>query len=221
MESRFPFGRYAEQAQAELIYAYYKNFEFEAARSSAERFINLHPRHPHTDYAYYLKGLAAFTDDAGLFTRYFDSDLSRRDIEPAQTSFEDLSEFLSRYPDSEYASHAIQRMIYLRNLLAQHEIGVALFYMERKAYVGAIGRANYVIEHLPNTPLTPEALSILIKCYEIIGYEKLMKENLEILRLNYPDYISTNILVRGKKSWINRLSFGLLGGEKIPMPKKR
>ena len=132
-----------------------------------------------------------------------------------------MSEFLSRYPDSEYASHARQRMIYLKNLLAEHEIGIAHFYMERKAYVGAIGRANYVMEHLPNTPQTPEALSILIKCYEIIGYEKLMKENIKILKLNYPDYVSTNILVRDKKSWINRLSLGLLGGEKIPMPKKR
>jgi len=90
LEARFPFGRYAEQAQAELIYAYYKNFEFEAARSSAVRFINLHPRHPHTDYAYYLKGLAAFTDDSGLVTRYFDSGLSKKDLEPAQLSFGDL-----------------------------------------------------------------------------------------------------------------------------------
>ena len=125
LESRFPFGRYAEQAQAELIYVYYRNFEFEAARSSAERFINLHPRHPHTGYAYYLRGISAFTDDSGLFSKYFESDLSKRDIEPAQRSFEDLSEFLSRYPDSPHASHAKQRMIYLKNLLAQHEIYVA------------------------------------------------------------------------------------------------
>ena len=75
LESRFPFGRYAEQAQAELIYVYYRNFEFEAARSSAERFINLHPRHPHTGYAYYLRGISAFTDDSGLFSKYFESDI--------------------------------------------------------------------------------------------------------------------------------------------------
>ena len=217
LESRFPFGRYAEQAQAELIYAYYMNFEFEAARSSAERFINLHPRHPHTSYAYYLRGLSAFTDDSGLFTRYFESDLSKRDIEPAQRSFEDLNEFISRYPDSPYVAHAKQRMIYLKNLLAQHEMHVADYYIERKAYVAAIGRARFVIEHMPNTPHTPKALSVLIKAYNLLGYEELSQKNLEILHLNYPDFDAKE-LIETKRSWKSRLSFGLLGNEDISPP---
>ena len=219
LESRFPFGRYAEQAQAELIYVYYRNYAFEAARSSAERFINLHPRHPHTGYAYYLRGLSAFTDDSGFFSKYFESDLSKRDIEPAQRSFEDLSEFLSRYPDSPHAPHAKQRMIYLKNILAQHEIYVADFYMERKAYVAAVGRAQYVIEHMPNTPQVPEALSILIRAYGIMEYEDLKKKNIEILKLNFPNFQSQNLL-ETKRSWTNRLTFGLLGDEDIPPPIK-
>ena len=125
LESRFPFGRYAEQSQAELIYAYYRNYQYEAAKSAAERFINLHPRHPHTDYAYYLRGLASFTEDSGLLSRYINTDLSKRDVTQAQISFDDLSDFVSRFPKSEYANHAKQRMVYLRNLLAQHEINVA------------------------------------------------------------------------------------------------
>mgnify|MGYP001159428458 CR=1 FL=1 len=219
LERRFPFGRYAEQAQAELIYAYYRNFEFEAARSAAERFIDLHPRHPHTSYAYYLRGLSAFTDDSGIFSRYFTSDLSKRDIEPAQQSFEDLSEFLARYPKSPYASHARQRMIYLKNILAQHEIYIANFYMERKAYVAAVGRARYVIEHMPNTPQVPEALSILVIAYGLLGYEDLRQKNFEILRTNYPNFASKE-LVKPKRSWKNRLSFGLLGDEEILPPLK-
>ena len=102
LESRFPFGRYAEQAQAELIYAYYMNSQFEASQSASERFINLHPRHSHTGYAFYMKGLAAFTDDSGLFSRYFQSDLAKREVVMAQTSFGELSEFISRYPESKY-----------------------------------------------------------------------------------------------------------------------
>ena len=219
LESRFPFGRYAEQAQAELIYAYYMNYEFEAARSSAERFINLHPRHPHSAYAYYLRGLSAFTDDSGLFSRYFESDLSRRDIEPAKRSFDDLSDFLSRYPNSAYAAHAQQRMVYLRNILAQHELHVANFYMKRKAYVAAISRARYILEHMPSTPQTPEALSILVRAYGIIGYEDLKEKNLEILKMNYPNF-KTQDLLEPKRSWKSRLSFGLLGNEKIPPPAK-
>ena len=218
LESRFPFGRYAEQAQAELIYAYYMNSQFEASQSAAERFINLHPRHSHTGYAFYMKGLAAFTDDSGLFSRYFQSDLAKREVVMAQTSFGELSEFISRYPESKYVPHAKQRMIYLRNLLAEHEIYVADFYMKRGAYLAAIGRAKYVIENLPNTPQTPFALSILIEAYEILEYEELRKTSLEILNANYPNFdFQGNESVK-ERSWANILTLGLIGEEDIKRP---
>ena len=219
LESRFPFGRYAEQAQAELIYAYYMNSQFEASQSAAERFINLHPRHSHTGYAYYMKGLAAFTDDSGLFSRYFQSDLEKREIVMAQTSFDELSDFISRYPQSNYVSHAKQRMIYLKNLLAKHEMYVADFYMQRGAYLAAIGRSKYVIEHLPNTPQTPYALSILVEAYDLLGYSELKKRNLEILTLNYPDFnFKENESIKNR-SWANVITFGLLGEEDIERPE--
>lgn len=219
LESRFPFGRYAEQAQAELIYAYYMNAQFEASQSAAERFINLHPRHSHTGYAYYMKGLAAFTDDSGLFSRYFQSDLEKREVVMAQTSFDELSEFISRYPQSNYVSHAKQRMIYLKNLLAKHEMYVADFYMQRGAYLAAIGRSKYVIEHLPNTPQTPYALSILVEAYDLLGYEDLKKRNLNILTSNYPDFnFQENESIK-TRSWTNVLTFGLLGKEDIERPE--
>ena len=218
LESRFPFGRYAEQAQAELIYAYYMNSQFEASQSAAERFINLHPRHSHTGYAFYMKGLAAFTDDSGLFSRYFQSDLAKREVVMAQTSFGELSEFISRYPESKYVPHAKQRMIYLRNLLAEHEIYVADFYMKRGAYLAAIGRAKYVIENLPNTPQTPFALSILVEAYEILDYEELRKTSLEILNANYPNFdFQENESVK-ERSWANILTLGLIGKEDIKRP---
>ena len=218
LESRFPFGRYAEQAQAELIYAYYMNSQFEASQSAAERFINLHPRHSHTGYAFYMKGLAAFTDDSGLFSRYFQSDLAKREVIMAQTSFDELSDFVSRYPRSEYVPHAKQRMIYLRNLLAEHEIYVADFYMKRGAYLAAIGRAKYVIEHLPNTPQTPYALSILVEAYEILDYKELKQTSLVILNSNYPEFdLGENESVK-ERSWTNILTLGLMGKEDIKRP---
>ena len=218
LESRFPFGRYAEQSQAELIYAYYMNSQFEASQSAAERFINLHPRHSHTGYAYYMKGLAAFTDDSGLFSRYFQSDLAKREVVMAQTSFDELSDFISRYPSSKYVPHAKQRMIYLRNLLAEHEIYVAKFYMKRGAYLAAIGRAKYVIEHLPNTPQTPYALSILVEAYEILEYEELRKTSFDILKANFPEFdLADNESVK-ERSWTNILTLGLIGKDNIERP---
>ncbi len=218
LESRFPFGRYAEQAQAELIYAYYMNSQFEACQSAAERFINLHPRHSHTGYAFYMKGLAAFTDDSGLFSRYFQSDLAKREVIMAQTSFDELSDFISRYPGSKYVPHAKQRMIYLKNLLAEHEIYVADFYMKRGAYLAAIGRAKYVIEHLPNTPQTPFALAILVEAYEILEYDELRTTSLEVLNINYPNFdLRDNESVK-ERSWTNILTLGLMGKEDIKRP---
>ena len=143
LEARFPFGRYAEQAQAELIYAYYMNSQFEASQSAAERFINLHPRHSHTGYA---------------------------------------------------------------------------FYMKRGAYLAAIGRAKYVIEHLPNTPQTPYALSVLVEAYEMLEYEELRKTSLNILEANYPDFdYRSNESVK-QRSWTNILTMGLVGKEDVKSP---
>jgi len=219
LESRFPFGRYAEQAQAELIYAYFRNYQYEASKSSAERFINLHPRHPHTDYAYYLKGLASFTDDSGLLSKYINSDLSKRDVTQAKLSFEDLNEFVSRYPKSEYTPHAKQRMVYLRNLLAQHEINIAEYYLLRRAYIASITRAKYVIEHLPKAPQTPRALDILITSYEKLGHQNLAEKNKSVLKLNFPNYKLTNTLDKTKKrSWLNTLSLGIIKNKEIPRP---
>tara|TARA_Y100001970_G_scaffold254750_1_gene330818 strand:+ start:7278 stop:8150 length:873 start_codon:yes stop_codon:yes gene_type:complete len=216
LESRFPFGRYAEQAQAELIYAYYMNSEFEACSSAAERFINLHPRHEHTGYAYYMRGLSAFTDDSGLFSRYFSSDLAKREISGAQNSFDFLSDFLSRFPESKYVPHAKQRMVYLRNILAQHEIYVAQFYIDRGAYIAAIGRAKHVIEHLPKTPQTPYALSILVEAYSALNYNDLRDATLNILQDNFPEFdLEANL--NSKRNWRKILTLGL-AKEKILAP---
>ena len=184
LEKQFPFGKYAEQAQSELIFAYYKSSSFEAAISAADRFISLHPRHPNTPYAFYLKGLAKFTDDQTFFGDLpFLGDMTyKRDLSKAKESFDDLSEFLTRYPESEYAGNARQRMIFLRNLIAKQEIYIAEYYIERKAYVAAINRANYIIQHMSKTPEVLKALEISIIAYNELGKEDLAQEAEEVLK---------------------------------------
>ena len=115
IEARYPFGQYAEQAQSELIYAYYMNGEDEASHEAAEKFIRLNPRHPNIDYAYFMRGIASYTRDKGMFARIFKSDLSNRDISGAKQAFGELSEFLTRFPQSQYAPYASQRLIFLRS----------------------------------------------------------------------------------------------------------
>ena len=186
IETQYPFGKFAEQAQIDLVYCYFMNGETEAAHSSAERFIRLHPRHPNIDYAYFMKGLSSYTRDTGLLARLTDTDLSARDVSGAKLAFSELTEFLTRFPESQYAPYAKQRLIYLRNLVASNELAAADYYVTRKAYVAAIRRASYVLENIPNSDQNHRALQILKISYQELGYEDLMKDTEKLLALNPP-----------------------------------
>ena len=186
IETQYPFGKFAEQAQIDLVYCYFMNSETEAAHSSAERFIRLHPRHPNIDYTYFMKGLSSYTRDTGLLARLTDTDLSARDVSGAKLAFSELTEFLTRFPESQYAPYAQQRLIYLRNLVASNELAAADYYVTRKAYVAAIRRASYVLENIPNSDQNHRALQILKTSYQELGYEELMKDTEKLLALNPP-----------------------------------
>lgn len=184
IETRYPFGRYAEQAQVELVYAHLMNSEPEASHAAAEKFIRLHPRHPNIDYAYFMRGISSYTRDKGIFARVFKRDLSDRDISGAKQAFGELSEFLTRFPQSQYAPYASQRLIYLRALIAKNELVAAEYYLRRKAYVAALRRAKYVIENIPNTSETMRALKIARECYKELGYFELMEDIDSVIVLN-------------------------------------
>jgi outer membrane protein assembly factor BamD len=188
LESRFPFGTSAQQAQLDIAYAYYKFDEPASAIAAADRFIKLHPRHPNVDYAYYLKGLVHFTQGKSFFDRFFPRDMSLRDPGAATEAFEAFSELVRRFPNSKYAKDASQRMVYLKNMLAQHEIHVANYYMRRGAYVAAANRARYVVENFQRTPAVPEALAVMAKAYTVMGLDQLAADSVRVLRLNYPNY---------------------------------
>ena len=200
IENMYPFGKYAEQAQVELIYAHFMNSETEAAHSSAEKFIRLHPRHPNIDYAYFMKGLSSYTRDRDLLIRFSDTDLSNRDISGAKQSFAELTEFLTRFPDSQYVQYAKQRNVYLRNMIAKNELAAADYYYSINAYVGAIRRANYVIENIPNSSENYRALKILENCYEALGYSELL-EDIRVININYPNQENENTNRQRRWSW--------------------
>ena len=224
LESRYPFGRYAEQAQLELIYAYYKNVEPEAAKSAAERFIRLHPQHANVDYAYYLKGLASFDQDRGLIARFLPLDLTKRDPGAARDSYNEFAQLTSRYPNSRYAPDAKQRMIYLRNLLAAYEIHAGRYYLTRQAYVAAANRGRYVVENLQETPSVGDGLALMVEAYQRLDLDDLAATSLETLKLNYPDHPT---LVDGQfvpvveeadnRSWLAKATLGLIESD-APLP---
>lgn len=188
LEARYPFGRYAQQAQLEVAYAYYKYDEPESAIAATERFIKLHPRHPHVDYAYYLKGLVNFDRNTSFMERFFPQDPSTRDPGSARQAFFDFRELIRRFPDSRYADDAAKRMLFLRNTLAQHELNVAHYYMRRGAYVAAANRAKQVVEHYDGSTVVPQALTVMADAYQRMGMNDLASDAQRVLSFNYPDY---------------------------------
>jgi outer membrane protein assembly factor BamD len=227
LEARFPFGRYAEQAQLELIYAHHMSYEPDAARSAADRFIRLHPQHPSIDYAWYMKGVASFYEDRGFLDRFRSTDLSRRDQTHNRQAFADFSEFLARFPDSYYAADARQRMIYLRNLLASAEIDIANYYMRRGAYVAAANRARNVVEHYDGAQAMPDALAVLVECNWRLGLEDAARDSLNVLQHNFPSYpafddagrfVFRESVLQRDRSWLNMMTWGLLDRPEVPPP---
>ena len=186
LEARFPFGKYAQQAQVEIAYAYYKYDEPASALAAADRFIKLHPRHPHVDYLYYLKGLVNFNAGKDLISKYIPQDPTQRDPGAARAAFDDFAILVRKYPQSKYSSDARQRMLFLRNNLAEYEIHVANYYMRRDAYIAAANRAKYVVENYQKTTAVPKALIVMAKAYKLMGLQDLSDDATRVLKLNYP-----------------------------------
>ncbi|TVP88504.1 MAG: outer membrane protein assembly factor BamD [Thioalkalivibrio sp.] len=187
LEARFPFGRFAQQAQIEIPYAYYKAGEAEAALAAVDRFVQLNPRHPNLDYAYYLRGLINFDPDQGFLSRIFPMDPAEMDTGPLEQAFQDFGRLVSEYPESRYATDARQRMVFIRDALAAHELRVAQFYIERRAWVAAVQRARFVVERYPGAAVMPQALAILYQSYEALDLDDHAENTLAVLELNHPD----------------------------------
>ncbi|MBL6683725.1 MAG: outer membrane protein assembly factor BamD [SAR86 cluster bacterium] len=176
IERFYPFGVYAEQARADLIYAFYMSGDYDQAYAASEKFIRLYPRNTNIDYAYFMKGMTGYYQDEGLLNDIFALDLSKRDTSPAMQSYADLTEFIIRYPESEYIDAARERLIFLRNLIASSELDGAEYYMKRGAFLAAVNRANYVLKNIPNSTERERALRILKEAYKQLGYDEYAKK---------------------------------------------
>lgn len=186
--ARFPFGPYDEQAQLDLAYAEFKDGKYDDATSTVDRFIRTYPTHKHVDYAYYLKGLINYNRENRLLAKLARLDVSQRDQGAPRQSFNDFGDLIRRYPSSRYAIDARQRMVYLREELARHEIGVGLYYLHRSAYVAAANRGQYVIENFPQSSFDGDALALMAESYTRLGDTKLAADAKRVLQQNYPQH---------------------------------
>lgn len=186
LEARYPYGRFAQQAQLEVAYAYYKQEEKASAVAACDRFIRLHPNHPNVDYAYYLKGLANFNGDLGILGYVSNQDLTERDPKALRESFDAFKDLATKFPESKYAVDAALRMKYIVNALAAHEVHVAHYYMRRGAYVAAANRAQFAVKTYADAPANEEALFIMVKAYDAMGMNDLRDDAERVMRKNFP-----------------------------------
>ena len=204
--ARFPYGPYSEQAQLELAYVTYKLGKPEDATSAIDRFIRTYPRHAHVDYAYYLKAVINFDSNSNLLARLARQDTAERDLDGPTRSLSDFNEVIRRYPNSRYAPDARQRMIFLRNLLARHELNVGLYYWRHNAFVAAANRGKYVLENYPGSEFDGDAVALMAASYKALGEKTLADDSRRVLELNYPQHP----YLKGKwprgKSFLHRLN---------------
>ncbi len=203
LESRYPYGRYAQQAQIEIAYAYWKDFEPASALAACDRFIKLHPNHPNVDYVHYLRGLINFNEDQGILGAISNQDMSERDPKGARESFDAFKELVTRFPDSKYTPDALLRMKYLVHALAQLELHVARYYMKRGAYLAAANRAQYAVRNYPDTPANEEALFIMVSAYDALGLTDLRDDANRVMRKNFPqsEYYTRGLARRPEAWW--------------------
>ncbi|MEQ4531922.1 MAG: outer membrane protein assembly factor BamD [Mixta sp.] len=165
LDNRYPFGPYAQQVQLDLIYAYYKNADLPMAQAAIDRFMRLNPTHPNIDYVLYMKGLTDMALDDSALQGFFGVDRSDRDPEHARAAFRDFSQLLRTYPNSQYATDARKRLVYLKDRLAKYELSVAQFYTKREAYVAVVNRVEQMLKDYPDTQATRTALPLMENAY--------------------------------------------------------
>lgn len=186
LEARYPFGRWAQQAQIDTAYAQYKSGDRVLALATLERFLKLYPNHQALDYVYYLKGLINFNEQQGWLSRIGGQDLSERDLDAARESFDSFKEVVTRFPESRYAPDAEARLKFLVNAMASGEVHIARYYYQRGAFVASANRAQNAVRLYPQAPAIEEALFILMKSYEKLGLEDQRKDAERVLRMNFP-----------------------------------
>jgi len=220
IDTYYPTGQYAQQAQLELLYTKFKQKDYPGAIALADRFIRLNPQHPNVDYAYYVRGVANMEQNYDSLLRYTSLKQAHRDVGYLKVAYQNFVDLIRRFPSSQYSVDAAQRMKFIGQELAESEMNAARFNIQRKAYLAAIERSQWIVEHFPQTPQIPEALATMAYSYDKLGDKATSQQYIEVLKQNYPHLVKSNgeinlSAARKEGSWWNRATLGILGrGEK-------
>ena len=187
IQARYPFSDLSRQIQLELLHAYYQSGQREQAIETADTFMRENPTHPRVDYALYIKGLSYYESDAGFLERWFKRDITTRPPIEVDLAYSSLRRLVERYPTSEYAADAEQRMLAIKERMAAYENHVADYYLRRGAYVAAANRAKNALEEYNGASGNVTSLRIMVQAYENMGMDDLAADARRVLAANFPD----------------------------------
>jgi len=187
LQAAYPSSKYALQSKIEIPYLQYKREKYDEAIDELNEYIKFYPNDLSTPYAYYLRGLISEEKSKSILDDYI-TDNAQRDVSSVKDSLNYYLDLIDKFPKTEYATEALSKLVILRNILARHELFVAIFYTKKEAYIASINRCKYIIEKFPNTPSVPAALHLIAHNYDIIKESKLAEDARRVLKASYPTY---------------------------------
>jgi len=188
LQAAYPSSKYALQSKLEIPYALYNRERYDEAIDKLNDFIKIYPNHTSTPYAFYLRGFIAEEKSKSILDDFL-TDVAQRDISSVENSINYFLALVDKFPESEYASEAKSRLVSLRNILARHELFIAIFYTKKQAYLASINRCKFIIEKFPNSPSVPAALHLIAHNYDEINAPKLAADARRVLNESYPKYL--------------------------------
>ena len=188
LQAAYPASKYAIQAKIDIAYQLYKRDRFDESIEKLNDYIKIYPNHFSTPYAYYLRGLASQEKSKSILDEYNITDNAQRDIDSVKIALNFYLELINKFPSSKYSEEAKTKLVILRNILARHELFIAIFYTKNDANIAAINRCKFIIEKFPNTPSIPAALHLIAHNYDKINAPKLAEDSRRVLKASYPKY---------------------------------
>lgn len=161
----------AQQTYLDLIYAYYKSNDLNAANNLIKRFLKLYPKHKNLDYILYMHGIINMNLDKNNinpFIKYLHISWFHHDPIYANIAFHSLIKLIKNYPNSQYFFDSYKRLIFLKNRLAEHELSIIKFYNKRNAYISVLTRTEKMLYYFPNTQATYQSLYYAKQAYKNI-----------------------------------------------------
>ena len=187
LQAAYPSSKYSMQSKLETPYALYKRERYDEAIDKLNDFIKIYPNHFSTPYAFYLRGVIAEDKSKSILDEFI-TDNAQRDVSSVKNAMNYYLALMDKFPNTEYAIESKSKLVTLRNILARHELFVAIFYTKEEAYIASINRCKYIIEKFPNTPSVPAALHLIAHNYDKINAPKLAEDSRRILKTSYPKY---------------------------------